>query len=75
MGADEEGVELWHPTKIVVTGMKDGKPFRSLMDWDRFDELIERCNQQFAPGMPKTGPELPKPENVIPMRRGWKKAA
>jgi hypothetical protein len=50
----------FHPTKILVITTLDGKEVRALIDWGRFDELIQRCNQKFCPGAPVTGPKLPK---------------
>lgn len=79
MGSEEKGVvECHHPTKIALVGTMNGKPFKSLADMDDFEAVIERCNQAFAAGMPKTGPAIPKRDiaHLKPAdRRPWKKAA
>lgn len=39
-----------HETDILVRGVKDGKPFNARMPMSRFDEIIERCSQQYGKG-------------------------
>lgn len=36
-----------HPTQLIVRGMKGGKPFKSLLPMERFEEVIEKCNRNF----------------------------
>lgn len=50
----------FHSSKLLVITALDGKETRALIDWERFDELIQRCNAKFCPGAPVTGPKLPK---------------
>lgn len=49
-----------HPTKLAIwpAGSKG-----ALVDFDRFDEVIERCNKTFGdPTKPVTGPRIPAQE-------------
>lgn len=78
MGPDAQGVDLddntiVHSTEIVVLGYENSASFKVLKPLESFEDLLDRCNEKYCPGMPKTGPEIPRPKAESPKR--WKKAA